>query len=176
MRIACILAGGFEDSEFRVPYDAFRDAGHEVSIIGFEQGKKISGKQGKEKVKADAGVDEVTPDRFDALFIPGGYSPDHLRVDRRFVDFVKGFANKPIFAICHGPQILISADMVKGRRMTAWPTIQVDLRYAGADVVDAVVVVDRNLVTSRKPDDLPAFTRAALETLRGGADTPAPSP
>jgi protease I len=165
MRIACVLGAGFEDSEFRIPYDEFRRAGHEVAIVGPKAKEKIAGKRGKEKVQADLGIDEARPELFDALFIPGGYSPDHLRVDRRFVDFVREFAQKPIFAICHGPQLLLSADLVRGRRLTAWPTVQVDLRYAGADVVDEEVVVDGNLVTSRKPDDLPAFVESSLELL-----------
>lgn len=177
MRIACVLADGFEDSEFKVPYDEFRKAGHEVTVIGADAGDKIVGKKGKEKAKAELGIAEARPDEFDALFIPGGQSPDHLRIDRRFVDFARAFAHKPIFAICHGPQLLMTADMVRGRRLTAWPTVQGDLRFAGADVLDEEVVVDGNLVTSRKPDDLPAFVRRSLEMLRPGAQPEAqPSP
>ncbi len=165
-----MLAEGFEDSEFRKPYDAFRDAGHELVVIGKKKGDKLEGKQGKEKVKADLGIDEARPDEFEALFIPGGYSPDHLRADERFVRFARAFADKPILAICHGPQLLLSADLVRGRRLTAWPTVQGDLRCAGADVVDEEVVTDGNLVTSRKPADLPAFVRASLALLRQSAD------
>jgi protease I len=168
MRIACILADGFEDSEFRKPYDGLREAGHEITIIGIDKGKKLVGKNGKEKVKTEAGIDEVMPDQFDALLIPGGHSPDQLRADERMVDFVKAFANKPIFAVCHGPQILITADMVRGRRITAWKTVQVDLRNAGANVLDEEVVVDGNLVTSRKPDDLPAFGRTIVAQFAAG--------
>jgi protease I len=175
MRIACIVAEGFEDSELRVPYDAFENAGHVVTIIGIEKKQKLEGKNGKEKVKTDAAVEDVRPDMFDALFIPGGHSPDQLRADPRMVAFVKAFAGKPIFAICHGPQILITAELVRGRRMTAWQTVQVDLRNAGAEVVDEEVVVDGNLVTSRKPDDLPAFVRASLEQVQGGAESYAPT-
>lgn len=169
MRIACILGEGFEDSEFRKPYDAFRDAGHEVVVIGEKAGQMLEGKNKKEKVKANLGIDQAQPDDFQALFIPGGYSPDHLRADERFVDFVKAFDGKPIFAVCHGPQILITADMVKGRTLTAWKTVQVDLRHAGAHVVDKEVVVDGNLVTSRKPQDLDAFSSESLNLLASGA-------
>src|SRR3954462_3359911 len=136
MRIACVLAEGFEDSEFKKPYDAFGDAGHEVVVIGAKKGEKIEGKQGKEKTKADLGIDEAHADDYHALFIPGGHSPDILSADPRFVTFAKAFADKPILAICHGPQLLLPAGMVNGRRMTAWKTVQVDLRCADADVVD----------------------------------------
>lgn len=169
MRIACVLGSGFEDSEFRVPYDRFRAAGHEVTVIGLKAGELIEGKLGREQIRAERAIDDVTPDSFDALFIPGGQSPDHLRIDPRMVDFVRGFRDRPIFAICHGPQLLITADMVRGRTMTAWPTIQIDLRNAGAKVVDREVVVDDNLVTSRRPQDLGAFVRESLSLLGAGA-------
>ncbi|HEV7677621.1 MAG TPA: type 1 glutamine amidotransferase domain-containing protein [Candidatus Dormibacteraeota bacterium] len=167
MRIACLLDNGFEDSEFKKPYDAFTQAGHQVVVIGHEAGKELKGYRGQVTVTSEKGIDEVSPDTFDALFIPGGYSPDHLRINPKVVQFTRAFfdANKPVFAVCHGPQLLITADVVKGRRMTAWPTIQDDLRKVGADVVDAEVVVDGNLVTSRKPDDLDAFVRESLKLL-----------
>jgi protease I len=167
MRIACLLDSGFEDSEFRKPYDAFRLAGHEVVVIGLEKGSRLAGKAGREKATTDAAIDDAMPDQFDALFLPGGYSPDHLRADRRMVQFTRAVADagKPIFAVCHGPQLLITADAVEGRRMTAWTTIQDDLRKVGADVVDEEVVVDRNLVTSRQPGDLDAFTRESLRLM-----------
>ena len=172
MRIACVLAEGFEDSELRVPYDAYRAAGHDVTIIGDKQGTKLIGKKGKEVVAADKGIDDVKAEQFDALFIPGGHSPDALRADERFVAFTRGFGKKPIFAICHGPQLLISADMVSGKKMTAWHTVQLDLANAGANVADRDVVIDGNLVTSRKPEDLPAFNRASLELLAGTRPQP----
>lgn len=167
MRIACLLDSGFEDSEFRRPYDAFTKAEHQVTVIGFEGGKELSGYRGKEKTKTDRGIADVSPHQFDALFIPGGYSPDHLRIDRRMVQFTKSFFDdqRPVFAVCHGPQLLITARVWKGRRLTAWPTIQDDLAQLGADVVDEEVVVDRNLVTSRKPDDLDAFARESLRLM-----------
>jgi protease I len=169
MRIACVLADGFEDSEFKVPYDAFRVAGHDVTIVGLEGGQTLTGKRGKEKAETDAGIDEVDGDDFDALFIPGGHSPDHLRADARMVAFTQAFEEKPIFAICHGPQLLISAEMIHGRRLTAWRTVQADLRAMGADVVDEPVVVDGDLVTSRQPQDLDAFVGASLALVGDGA-------
>lgn len=174
MRIACVLAEGFEDSELKKPYDEFMKAGHEVTIIGAEKGKTLSGKAGKEKAKVDLAIADARPESFDALLIPGGHSPDQLRADERFVQFVRAFADKPVFAICHGPQLLITADMVRGKEMTAWKTIQVDLRLAGAHVMDEEVVVDGNLVTSRQPSDIPAFVRKSLELMQGGTEAHAP--
>jgi deglycase len=171
MRIACVLAEGFEDSEFKKPYDAFRDAGHEVVVIGANKGDKLAGKNGKEKTKADLGIDEAHAEDYHALFIPGGHSPDMLRADPRFVAFTKAFAERPILAICHGPQLLMTAELVKGRKLTAWKTVQGDLRGSGAEVVDEEVVVDGNLVTSRQPDDIPAFIERSLATLRQSANT-----
>jgi protease I len=169
MRVACVLAEGFEDSEFRVPYDKLKAAGHDVVVVGATKDGKLEGKKGKEAIVADAAIDDVRPESFDALFIPGGHSPDHLRADPRFVEFVRGFRDKPVLAICHGPQLLITADMVHARTLTAWKTVQVDLRNAGAMVVDRDVCVDRNFVTSRKPEDLDAFVRASLLMLSNGA-------
>jgi protease I len=169
MRIACLLGPGFEDSEFRIPYDRFRAAGHDVVIIGTKRGDVLDGYRQREQVRAERGIDDVKPDEFDALFIPGGHSPDHLRADDRMVRFARAFAHRPIFAICHGPQLLITADMVRGRTMTAWKTVQVDLENAGAAVVDREVVVDGNLVTSRRPSDLDAFVRESLALMGAGA-------
>jgi protease I len=170
MRIACVLAEGFEDSELKKPYDEFKKAGHGVTIIGAEKGKTLAGKAGKEKAKVDLAIADAEPEAFDALLIPGGHSPDQLRADDRFVQFTRAFADKPIFAICHGPQLLITAEMVRGKEMTAWKTIQVDLRCAGAHVMDEEVVVDGNLVTSRQPSDIPAFVQRSLELMQGGAE------
>jgi protease I len=169
MKIACVLADGFEDSELKRPYDAFRAAGHEVAIIGERQGQHLRGKNGQVEVTTNLGIEQARAADFAALFIPGGHSPDHLRADARFVGFVRAFDHRPIFAVCHGPQILITADMVRGRRMTAWRTVQVDLRNAGAKVEDHEVVVDGNLVTSRAPEDLDDFVRESLAQLGSGA-------
>ena len=167
MRIACVLDVDYEDSEFKEPYAAFRKAGHQVTIIGLKAGKELKGKKGQVTTKAEVAIDQARPDQFEALFIPGGYSPDHLRADPKMVGFTKELfdADKPVFAICHGPQLLITARVVKGRKLTAWKTIQDDLSQVGAAVVDEEVVVDRNLVTSRQPSDIPAFIRESLKVL-----------
>ena len=167
MRIACLLDSDFEDSEFKQPYDAFLKEGHRVTVIGLEAGKELKGKKGQVTTKAEAGIDQVSPEQFDALFIPGGSSPDHLRANPKMVSFTKWFFDheKPVLAICHGPQLLITAGVVKGRTLTAWQTIQDDLKQVGAKVVDQEVVVDRNLVTSRKPADIPAFIRESSKLL-----------
>ena len=167
MRVACILANGFEDSEFKQPYDALREAGHEVTIVGLQAGQQLKGDKGRETATVEKSFEDVSPDDFDALFIPGGFSPDRLRAHPAPVAFVKSFfeKGKPILAICHGPQIFIAAGTYKDRRLTAWKTIQADLKLLGANVVDEEVVVDRNLVTSRQPQDLPAFIREGLKVL-----------
>jgi protease I len=167
MRVACVLANGFEDSEFKQPYDALKQAGHEVTIIGMQAGQQLNGDKGTETATPEKAFSDVSPDQFDALFIPGGFSPDRLRAQPAPVAFVKAFfeKEKPILAICHGPQLFITAGTYKGHRLTAWKTIQGDLALVGADVVDQEVVVDRNLVTSRQPQDLPAFIRESLKVL-----------
>lgn len=167
MKVACILANGFEDSEFRQPYDALRSAGHDVTIVGLEKGQTLNGDKGRETATVEKAFADVNPDEFDALFIPGGFSPDRLRAHDAPVKFVRAFfdAEKPIMAICHGPQIFITADEHTGHRLTAWRTIQGDLKRLGANVVDEEVVVDRNLVTSRQPQDIPAFIREGLKVL-----------
>ena len=136
-------------------------------MVGLEAGAQLEGDKGKVKATVDKSFKDVKPDQFDALLIPGGSSPDKLRAHEDAVAFVKAFmrAGKPVFAICHGPQLLLSADEYKSHRMTAWKTIQGDLKRAGANVVDEEVVVDRNLVTSRQPSDIPAFIRESLKLL-----------
>jgi protease I len=167
-RIALLLGSGFEDSEFRIPYDRLRKEGFQVDIIGPKAGMELKGYKGKETVKADKGIDQVRPEDYQGLLIPGGQSPDHLRVDQRFVDFVKRFdsTKQPLAAVCHGPQLLLSARLVRGRTLTAWSTVQGDLEQAGANVKDQQVVVDQNWITSRKPDDLEAFSDAFIQALR----------
>jgi protease I len=177
MKIACVLGQGFEDSEFRIPYDRLKKEGYQVDIIGVKAGEELKGYKGKEKVKAETSIDEARADEYDALLIPGGQSPDHLRVDKRVVEFVKRFdqQGKLIAAICHGPQLLIAAHLVKGRTLTAWQTIQDDLQQIGASVKDEPVVKDRNWITSRKPDDLQQFSDAIVEELEGGDTAVRPS-
>jgi protease I len=167
-RIACLLASGFEDSEFRIPYDRLRNAGYAVEIIGVRAGEELKGYKGKETVKAEKGIDQVKPQDYQALLIPGGQSPDHLRADPRMVQFVKAFdaLKRPIAAVCHGPQLLLSARLVKGRTLTAWKTVQGDLEQAGAKVVDQPVVIDQNWITSRQPEDLEQFSEALIQALQ----------
>ena len=167
MRIACVLENLFEDSEFKQPYEALKEAGHEVVIVGLEAGKELAGSKGKVTATTDIGIAQVKPSDFDGLLIPGGYSPDKLRAHDSMVEFCKAFmeAGKPVLAICHGPQLLITAGVTRGRTLTAWKTVQGDLRYTGAQVVDQDVVVDRSLVTSRMPADIPAFIRESLHVV-----------
>ena len=166
-KVAFVLADDFEDSEFRKPYDCISQAGHQITVIGLEAGKELKGKKEGTLVRSDKAFSEVRPDQFDALLIPGGSSPDKLRAHPEPVAFTKTFfeAGKPVLAICHGPQLFLSAGTFRDHRMTAWKTIQVDLKLAGADVVDQEVVVDRNLVTSRQPSDIPAFIRESKKVL-----------
>lgn len=167
-KIATLITKMFEDIEYMDPTRAFNEAGHEVFTIEKKAGKEVKGKQGEAMVKIDHGVDDVKPEDFDALFIPGGFSPDLLREDERFVVFSKAFmdAKKPVFAICHGPQLLITAKTLEGRDATGYKSIAQDMLYAGAKYVDKEVVVCQNqLVTSRQPDDIPAFNRESLKLL-----------
>jgi protease I len=167
-RIACLLGPGFEDSEFRLPYDALKNAGYQVDIISMKAGTELKGYKGKETVKSEKGIDEVRPDDYQAILIPGGHSPDQIRKDKKIVEFVKKFDSlkRPIAAVCHGPQVLLTARLVRGRTLTAWETVQGDLEQAGANVKDQEVVVDQNWITSRKPEDLKAFNDAILKALK----------
>ena len=181
--IACLLANGFEDSEFRIPYDRLREAGYRVDVIGDEKGAKLKGDKGKESITTDSAIGSVKPADYEGLLIPGGHSPDQLRADERFVSFVKDFnkTGRPIAAVCHGPQLLMAAELVKGRTLTAWSTIQRDLRQMGAKVEDKPVVVDNNWITSRKPADLEACSSkfieelSALEQRHGAGEAPSPN-
>lgn len=169
-RIAFLLGNDFEDVEFETPHDTLVERDLTVDVIGADSGD-VTGKRGT-TVSIDRPIDDASADDYDALVIPGGFSPDHLRTDDRIVDFVKAFAdqNKVIAAVCHAPSLLIEAGLVDGRTMTSWPSIRTDLRNAGADVVDREVVVDGAFITSRNPDDLPAFTETILSALGLGAD------
>lgn len=167
--IACVVTNMFEDSEYSEPAKAFEEAGHTVTTIEMEKGKTVKGKQGEVGVKIDESIDSVKPEDFDALFIPGGFSPDQLRADEHFVLFAKSFMDdkKPVFAICHGPQLLITAKTLEGRHATGYTSIKVDMEYAGATYLDKeVVVCGDQLVTSRTPEDLPAFNRESLNLLK----------
>lgn len=167
-RVAILAEEDFEDTELMEPMRAMKDAGATVVIVGSGSKKSYKGKRGSAEVKADATADEVDVSDFDAVVIPGGYAPDKMRLHRPMIDLVQKAhaAGKIIAAVCHGPQLLISAEIVKGRRMTSWPSVAIDLRNAGAIWVDEPVVRDGNIITSRKPSDLPQFDEAIIAALR----------
>jgi protease I len=166
-KIAIALENGFEDSEFTVPYERLQAAGHELTVFGTKAGETVAGKRGKASQRVDAEAASLTPEDFDALVIPGGHAPDRLRLNADIVAFTRRFfaTGKPVAAICHGPQLLIEAEVVDGKTVTSWPSVRKDLVNAGADWVDQEVVTDGNLITSRKPDDLAAFCEAILVRL-----------
>ncbi len=169
-KIAVLMTNEFEDAEFTGPAETYQNAGHTLTVIEKEKGKQLTGKQGQAKVVVDAAIKDVRPNEFDALLIPGGFSPDLLRDDEDFVQFAKAFMDekKPVFAICHGPQLLITAKTLEGRTATGYKSIRVDMEYAGVNYKDQEVVVCCNqLVTSRTPDDIPAFNRESLKLLEG---------
>jgi len=166
-RIAVIITDLFEDSEYNEPAKAFREAGHSLVHVGLEAGETVRGKKEETPVMVDKAVRDVAVEDFDALLIPGGYSPDKLRVDGDAVRFAGDFvrSGKPVFSICHAPQLLITADVLRGRTLTGYTSIVRDIINAGANFIDQEVVEDGGLVSSRNPDDLPAFIDAALRRL-----------
>lgn len=166
-RIAVPIAGMFEDSEYSEPAAAFKKAGHELIHVGLSAGATVKGKKKTTPVRIDRDFHGLSTDGFDALFIPGGFSPDILRADDDAVRFVRQFfqSGKPVFAICHGPQLLISAQVLKGKKLTGWKSIRQDIINAGAEFFDREVVEDGNLVTSRSPADIPAFINTSLKKL-----------
>ena len=168
-KVVIVVGEDFEDSEFSVPFERLKAAGHSVTLMGTEVGETVHSKRGKTEAKIEQTAEKAYPDDFDALVVPGGYSPDHLRLDPDIVNFTRGFVEtgKPVAAICHGPQLLIEAEAVKGRRLTSWPSVRKDLINAGASWVDEQVVEDENLITSRKPEDLEAFCNSLLQKLQG---------
>ncbi|MGO9135683.1 MAG: type 1 glutamine amidotransferase domain-containing protein [Methylovirgula sp.] len=175
-RVAILVADGFEQIEMTEPKKALEAAGAEVTIVSPAQGK-VQGFSDKEMKKTDqfpvgGPLPQTRPESFDALMLPGGVqNPDKLRLIPEAVAFTKHFveAGKPIAAICHGPWTLINAGAVSGRKMTSWPSLEADLRNAGAEWTDSPVIVDRGLVTSRKPDDLPQFCARMIEAFAQGA-------
>ncbi len=171
-RIAVLITDMFQDVEYAKPAEAFRKAGHELLPVGLHAGSTVRGEHGL-MVAIERAVRDVRSRDFDALFIPGSYSPDKLRTDPDAVEFVRDFMQeeKPVPAICHAPRILITAKVLAGRRVAGWKSIAQDIRNAGAEYVDGKVVVDRNLVSSRKPEDIPAFVRASLQLLGPGAES-----
>ncbi|HEX9964722.1 MAG TPA: type 1 glutamine amidotransferase domain-containing protein [Allosphingosinicella sp.] len=162
-RILMIATDGYEDSELLEPRRILRERGAEVTLASLEKGE-IKGDNGA-TAQVDRTVDEVDAGDYDALILPGGTkNPDKLRMDEKVVATIRAFAGagKPVAAICHGPWLLIEADIVRGRKVTGWPSIRTDLRNAGGEFVDEAAVTDGNIVTSRKPEDIPAFTEALI--------------
>ncbi len=175
-KVAILVADGFEQEEMTKPREALESAGAKTEIVSLKSGK-VKGWKHKEwgdSFKVDKTIDQVKPGDYDALLLPGGVmNPDLLRVNRAAVEFVKGFfaESKPVAAICHGPWMLVESGAARGRKLTSYPSIQTDLKNAGAHWVDEEVVVDNGLVTSRKPDDIPAFNRKMIEEIAEGKHT-----
>ena len=175
-RVAILATDGVEQVELTEPRKALDDAGAMTIVVSPKEGK-IKGWQHDhwgDEIPVDRALSEASPDDFDALMLPGGVmNPDHLRTNKQAVQFVKAFfqAGKPVAAICHGPWLLIEADVVRNRNLTSWPSLQTDIRNAGGDWVDREVVTDMGLVTSRKPADIPAFSRKMVEEFAEGVHT-----
>lgn len=166
--ILIIASDGFEDNELMEPRRRLIEAGANVVLAAPERGE-IKGDNGS-PITPDCTIDEALEREWDALLLPGGTkNPDHLRMNETVVGAVRRFADsgKPLAAICHAPWLLVEADVIRGRTVTGWPSIRTDLRNAGATVVDEEAVVDGNIVTSRKPEDIPAFTAAFSKLIEG---------
>src|SRR5437763_12853688 len=179
-KVAILAADMFERVELEEPRRALEKAGAKAEIVSIHDGE-IQGFdhfEPKNKVKVDKTVEEVSVDDFDALLIPGGVgNPDQLRGDENAVGFVRdfGMSKKPMAVICHGPWMLVESGIVRGRTVTSWPTLQTDIRNAGGKWVDKDVVVDEGIVTSRKPDDIPAFSSKMIEEFQEGRHERSPS-
>lgn len=172
-KVAIVVTDGFEEVEFTAPKSALENAGAEVHVIAPQSGKVKAWAKTNwgGEYNVDKTIDAVKAQDYDALVLPGGVmNPDHLRTNQAVVNFVGEFLHegKPIAAICHGPWTLIETGALQGRRMTSWPSLKTDLKNAGVDWVDKEVVVDNGLVTSRKPDDLPAFCQKMIEEIAEG--------
>lgn len=177
-RIMIIATDGFEQSELMDPKANLEDAGFETTVVSLEKGE-IKGWDQKDwgkSVTVDKTVDEVSASDFDGLLLPGGQiNPDVLRMNDKVIALIREFdrANKPIAAICHAPWLLIEAGLVSGKTVTSWPSVRTDLKNAGAKVVDQEVAEDGNLITSRNPDDIPAFSKAFISQVKEAASQPA---
>lgn len=169
-RIMILATNGFEQSELEKPKSHLDEAGYDTVVVSPEDNEIRGFSDGEwgDPVKVDLSIDEVGEAEFDALLLPGGQiNPDTLRMDERAIQLVRNFAKsgKPIAAICHAPWLLIEADVVDGKTVTSWPSLRTDLKNAGGNVVDQEVAVDGNIITSRNPDDIPAFSRELIKAL-----------
>ncbi|MBW4449931.1 MAG: DJ-1/PfpI/YhbO family deglycase/protease [Spirirestis rafaelensis WJT71-NPBG6] len=177
-KVAILIENGVEDAEFQVPYNGLKQAGMDVVVLGGRMNEKYKGKQGKVSQQADGTTTEAIASEFDAVVIPGGMGPDHMRRNPNTVRFVKQAMQqgKLVAAVCHGPQVLIEGDLLQGKQATGFSAIRKDMINAGAKFVDEPLVVDGNLITSRQPGDLAIFTTAILSRLGyGGKDAALPS-
>jgi len=165
--VAFLLADGYEDSEMDHPYQAVKRARHNAVIIGLKNGEQLKGKKGRSYYVAEMGIADANPLDFDAVIIPGGLAPERLRNDVNILQFVQKLheQRKLIAAICHGPQVFVSADIIRGKKVTCYAGMQDEVKDAGAEYVDREVVVDHHLITSRMPEDEPAFIREILARL-----------
>jgi protease I len=171
-KILFLLEKGVEDSEFIYPYYRFQEEGYNIDIVAPQAKKEYVGKRGV-PFTSEFSPSEVDLDDYDAIVIPGGQAPDRMRIHPDMVQLKKANSKgKFIAAVCHGPQMLIEADIVRGKTATSWPSVRTDLKNAGANVVDEPAVVDGNIVTSRSPDDLPAFCKATIKLLTAKKLTP----
>jgi protease I len=171
-KVAILVTDGFEQVELLEPRKALNEAGAETKVVSLKDGRVKGWKftDWGEEVDVDVTINNARVEDFDALLLPGGViNPDKLRIEPKAVAFVKSFfdAGKPVAAICHGPWTIIEAGVAKGRKIASWPSLKTDLRNAGAEWVDSEAVTDGNLVTARKPDDIPAFNRAMIELFSG---------
>ena len=166
-RVAILVEEEFEDRELTGPLDRLRSEGATVTIVGPVKGVSYRGKRGEAHIIADMGAGAARIVDFDALVIPGGHAPDRMRMRHAMVDLARDAmdAGKPVAAICHGPQLLISANALRGRTLTCWPSIAIDVKNAGGMYVDKPVMEDGNLITSRKPDDVEVFSEAIVRAL-----------
>jgi protease I len=171
--VAILATDGFEQSELQEPKRLLESWGAKVTVVSPGDAREIRGWKGKdwgESVRVDQPLQGASADSYDALVLPGGViNPDQLRTQAPAVDFIKAFASagKPVAAICHGPWLLVESGLAKGRKLTSWPSLKTDLGNAGAEWTDAEVVVDNGVITSRKPDDIPAFSDAVAKALAG---------
>jgi protease I len=172
-RVAILATDGVEQVELTEPRKALDAAGANTKVVSPKSGsiKGWNHTDWGDSIKVDVTLDSTSPNDYDALMLPGGVmNPDRLRTNEKAVNFVRAFfeAGKPVAAICHGPWMLVEADVVRGRNVTSWPSLHTDLRNAGANWTDSQVITDHGLVTSRKPDDIPAFSRKMIEEFAEG--------